>query len=63
MTRTILIFLLAFGLAGGSYLWGRNAEGHNCASPCTVHFASPMAEDNFGIDYHGGQLDVFRVTP
>jgi hypothetical protein len=43
-----------------------SSSGHDgsCSAPCTVHFAQPMQEDEFSIDYRpGGTLRVERIRP
>jgi hypothetical protein len=60
---TTVVAAIVFVLAGGGYMWGAQASRHDCNAPCYVHFSKPMAEDNFGIDYYDGQLQVFKVAP
>jgi hypothetical protein len=38
-------------------------SGHTCQAPCVVSFGERIQEDEFGIDFHDGRLDVRRVTP
>jgi hypothetical protein len=61
------VSLLLILAVGGAYAWGfhTNLDNHThwCEAPCEVNFDRPMAEDNYGEDYHDGRLYVFKVAP
>jgi hypothetical protein len=50
-------------MVGLLFIMDLNDERHYCTAPCKVSFGPDMEEDSFDIDYHDGQLEVFRVVP